>query len=222
MKYSAVVALIGAASANMKTEKVFLKDEMESLLNIIKSVETNDATNVLDVIETRKEQLQLLMNSHPDRATHVLNELHNLLAVTKNVEENEMDNALTELEIRKDELTSKADDIMIMADGDGAAATDDATTDGAAATDDAAKDDAAKDATDPPATDADADTGSNTPLIIGIVGAALVLGVGGYCMCKKKGDDDGSSEGGVKEDKKMFKTVIKKNIKKVANTESLV
>ena len=114
MKYSAVVALIGAASANQQTEKVFVQDEMQSLLKIIRSVETTDAHAVLDVIETRKEQLQLLMDSHPERASHVVGELQNLLAVTKTLEDKDMDGALNELEVRKDELTQKAQDIIMM------------------------------------------------------------------------------------------------------------
>ena len=114
MKYTAVVALLGAASANKQTEKVFVQDEMQSLLKIIRSVETTDASAVLDVIETRKEQLQLLVDSHPERASHVVGELHNLLAVTKTLEDKDMDGALNELEVRKDELTQKAQDIMMM------------------------------------------------------------------------------------------------------------
>lgn len=114
MKYTAVAALLGAASANQQTEKVFVQDEMQSLLKIIRSVETTDASAVLDVIETRKEQLQLLMDSHPERASHVVGELHNLLAVTKTLEDKDMNGALNELEVRKDELTQKAQDIIMM------------------------------------------------------------------------------------------------------------
>ena len=58
-------------------------------------------------------------------------------------------------------------------------------------------------------------------VFLGIVAAVFVLGGGGYYMCTKK---SGASAGevGVEEDKKMFKAVIKKNTKKVANTETLV
>lgn len=113
MKYTAL-ALLGAASANKQTDKVFVQDEMHSLLKIIRSVETTDASAVLDVIETRKEQLQLLVDSHPERASHIVGELHNLLAVTKTLEDKDMNGALNELEVRKDELTQKAQDIMMM------------------------------------------------------------------------------------------------------------
>jgi len=124
MKYSAVVALLGAASANQQTEKVFVQDEMQSLLKIIRSVETTDAHAVLDVIETRKEQLQLLMDSHPERASHVVGELHNLLAVTKTLEDKDMEGALNELEVRKDELTQKAHDIIMMGEEGGLPSVD--------------------------------------------------------------------------------------------------
>jgi len=56
------------------------------------------------------------MDSHPERASHVVGELQNLLAVTKTLEDKDMDGALNELEVRKDELTQKAQDIIMMGD----------------------------------------------------------------------------------------------------------
>jgi cobalamin biosynthesis Mg chelatase CobN len=286
MKYTAL-ALLGAASANKQTDKVFVQDEMHSLLKIIRSVETTDASAVLDVIETRKEQLQLLVDSHPERASHIVGELHNLLAVTKTLEDKDMNGALNELEVRKDELTQKAQDIMMM--GDEVEKTEEKTdekkteektdekktdakdekkTDAKDAekkdetpaevkkTDEDKAADAAKVKADEKAVEAakevetkakeaaDAapkdeklkkaseeatkvekaaektleddkaeakketkveESGSKAPIIIGVIGAVILVGVGIHCYRKKNAEE----EGGVKEDRKMFKAVIK-------------
>ena len=191
---------------------------MQSLFNIIKSVETNEGHNVLDAIETRKEQLQLLMESHPERADAIVNELHNLLAVTKTVENDDLDAALTELEVRKDELSQIAKDLVMMADD---AAADDAAADDTAA-DDAAGKDAGSEAGSEAGAGEDAgttDKANNTPLIVGSVAGVLILG-GLIYYCRSK--NDGSDHEGGNSDKKMFKAIIKKSAQKVAAKENLV
>ena len=106
MKYSAVIAafVTNSAGSQVEVDKVFHQDKMSALLNVVQAIETKDDSKIFDVIDNRKDQLQLLMNAHPDQATEVLSELRNLLAITANVEQGNMDGALAEIEVRSAEL----------------------------------------------------------------------------------------------------------------------
>tara|TARA_B110001450_G_scaffold121962_1_gene114934 strand:+ start:260 stop:490 length:231 start_codon:yes stop_codon:yes gene_type:complete len=60
--------------------------------------------------------------------------------------------------------------------------------------------------------------GGKGPMIVGII--ALVVVVGG-CYCYKK-NSDSESEGGQKEDKKLFKKVFKGKVQKKATKEEII
>jgi len=64
MKFFALAALLGYTTANMQTQikrdKVFLKDEMETLLELVEQVETREQSEIFESIEIRKEVLKAL------------------------------------------------------------------------------------------------------------------------------------------------------------------
>ena len=64
MKFFALAALLGFTTANMQTQikrdKVFLKDEMETLLELVEQVETREQSEIFESIEIRKEVLKAL------------------------------------------------------------------------------------------------------------------------------------------------------------------
>ena len=107
MKFFTLAALMGLISGNnyqVKKDQIFLRDEMKSLLNLVQTVESEDADTVLDAVEARKEKLKVIMTDKPERSEAVANEFRNLLAVVENVETNDFEGAMVELRARKDEL----------------------------------------------------------------------------------------------------------------------
>jgi len=107
MKFFTLAALVGLISGNtfeIKKDQIFLRDEMKSLLNLVQTVESEDADSVLDAIEARKEKLKVIMTDKPERNEAIANEFRNLLAVVENVETNDYEGAMVELRARKDEL----------------------------------------------------------------------------------------------------------------------
>ena len=104
MKLAHYAALVAVASANVKKDQLALRDEMQSLLTLVKTVEGQNDEKVYDVITQRKEDLKALMKAHPERAGAISQEFKNLLAVVQRVEKNDFDGAMEELAVRKEEL----------------------------------------------------------------------------------------------------------------------
>jgi hypothetical protein len=106
MKFFALAALIGATSASMTDSKVELRSEMQSLLSLVKTVETRNKNAVFTVIETRKNELKELALAKPSRKASILNELNNLKFIVQTVDQDNFDGAMDELVVRKNELMS--------------------------------------------------------------------------------------------------------------------
>jgi hypothetical protein len=101
--YSALIAT-AVAHNTIKKDQLALRDEMQSLLKLVKTVEGQNDERVYDVISTRKEDLKALMKAHPERAGAISQEFKNLLAVVQRIEKNDFDGAMSELAVRKEEL----------------------------------------------------------------------------------------------------------------------
>ena len=116
MKFATTAALMAVASANVKKDQLALRDEMKSLLTLVKTVEGQNDEKVYDVISTRKEDLKALMHAHPERAGAISQEFKNLLAVVQRVEKNDFDGAMAELAVRKEELMGIHHHLLQMTD----------------------------------------------------------------------------------------------------------
>jgi hypothetical protein len=62
----------------MVHDKVLLKDEMRSLLNLVHSVRAQDQQQIFDTIELRKDTLKGLAKLNPKRKIAIANEVQNL------------------------------------------------------------------------------------------------------------------------------------------------
>jgi len=109
MKF-AIAALLGLVAGNMQTEmvqdKVLLKDEMRSLLNLVHSVRAQDQQQIFDTIELRKDTLKGLAKSNPKRKIAIANEVQNLKHIVNAVLDEDYEQAVSELEARKEELVT--------------------------------------------------------------------------------------------------------------------
>ena len=128
MKFFALAALIGATSAS----KFELRSEMQSLLSLVKTVETRNKDAVFSVIETRKNELKELAVAKPSRKASILNELNNLKFIVQTVDQDNFDGAMDELVVRKNELMSIHKSLVNMAADEGAGAGADPDADAAA------------------------------------------------------------------------------------------
>jgi hypothetical protein len=115
MKFFALAALIGATSASMTDSKVELRSEMQSLLSLVKTVETRNKDAVFSVIEARKNVLKKQAAEKPSRKASILNELNNLKFIVQTVDQDNFDGAMDELVVRKNELMSIHKSLVNMA-----------------------------------------------------------------------------------------------------------
>ena len=116
-----------------------------------------------------------------------------------------MDDAkAAEVKTAKTETDAKAAAKDAPDDADLKKAAEDATAAEKTATDAVAA--AEKEKAEKNVTPKEEEAASKAPLIGGIIGGLVLLGVGIYCYRKK---NEGAEEGGIKEDRKMFKAVIK-------------
>ena len=114
MKFFALAALIGATSASKTDAKVELGSEMQSLLTLVKTIDSRNKDAVFSVIDTRKNELKELALAKPYRKASILNELNNLKALVQTVDSNNFDGAMEELTVRKTELMSIHKDLLNM------------------------------------------------------------------------------------------------------------
>merc|ERR1712167_169341 len=140
--------------ADVKKDRVFLKDEMEALLELTQKIETKEQSQIFDTIEVRKEMLKTLAAEMPERKDAIANEVSNLTHIVSKVLDEDYDGAVDELEARKEELLDIHNGLTnLQGDGDQAAkdaaakkaADDKAAADKKAADDKAAADKAAAD-----------------------------------------------------------------------------
>jgi len=104
MKFLALAALLGASAATTKRDKVFLKDEMTELLELVQRVETEKQSEIFETVAVRKEVLKALAINHPERRSAITLEVHSLKNLVSKVLEEDFEGAVDELEARKNQL----------------------------------------------------------------------------------------------------------------------
>ena len=103
----AIAALLGLVSAASK--EAMLKDEMTSLLEIVKAVQTQDQSQIFNAIEVRKDALKGIKEQMPERSDAIRDEVISLKSIVTSVLEEDYENAVDELEMRKDGLIKEAE-----------------------------------------------------------------------------------------------------------------
>ena len=193
MKF-ALAAFLGLATAATRTE---LKDEMSALLELVQAVQTQDQTEIFEVIETRKNRIR-----GGRRTVRVANEARNMKAVVSKVLDNDFEGAVEELEARKDELMDQVlelqDEEAPVEGGEEAPVEggEEAPVEGG---EEAAPVEGGEAPTEGGAAEGEtpAEGGNGLAIGLGIVGALVVLGGVGYCVRQRKNAGD-NNEGGYK------------------------
>lgn len=108
MKFVFTIAafLFGSTSASSYSQKTHLKNQMESLIALVDKLQTGDQSQILGQIDSRKNELQSLIISHPENMQSYVDEINYLSTLVESVDQQDEMTSLTMLEVRKDMLIS--------------------------------------------------------------------------------------------------------------------
>lgn len=79
---------------------------MESLIALVDKLQTGDQSQILGQIDSRKNELQSLIISHPENMQSYIDEINYLSTLVESVDQEDEMTSLTMLEVRKDMLIS--------------------------------------------------------------------------------------------------------------------
>eukprot|EP00356_Strombidium_inclinatum_P015206 CAMPEP_0170481188 /NCGR_PEP_ID=MMETSP0208-20121228/1728_1 /TAXON_ID=197538 /ORGANISM="Strombidium inclinatum, Strain S3" /LENGTH=233 /DNA_ID=CAMNT_0010753849 /DNA_START=24 /DNA_END=725 /DNA_ORIENTATION=+ len=222
MKLSALVALLGLASAathkQLMDDKADLKLRLTALKDLAETVEGGNRDEITQFIDMRQNEIKAELATYPERKEEARYELRSLLNVMSATEDGNMAKAQTALKERKDALMAVnagiKSDLTVLAADDSAAKDDDTKADDSAAKDDDTKADDTK-TDDDQKTEEEPKKGHPWFWIAGVGAAAAV----GFVVYKKKSAEN---EGGDKMDRSLFKRQIKNPSAKRDTKETLV
>ena len=107
-----------AVAALCVSAKTNLADQLTSLKTMVHATSEFDTNNMIDVISTRKAELEDALAAETMSKDEVAGELRYLLQLVRDVEQNNKAHAVTTLTARKAKLVSLADDPAPTTDDD--------------------------------------------------------------------------------------------------------
>lgn len=108
MKFVFTIAafLFGSISASSYSQSTHLQNQMQSLIALADRIQTGDHSQILNQIDSRRNELQQLINSHPEYMQSYVDELRYLSTLVESVDQRDEMTSLTMVEVRRDMLTA--------------------------------------------------------------------------------------------------------------------